>query len=351
VLLYLHIPFCDSKCPYCAFNSYENKSFLKQHYMQAILEQLHFELEKYALEKASITSLFIGGGTPSTIPASLYAPFFSIISPYLTPDAEITSEANPHSASLEWLREMHALGVNRISFGVQSFDAKKLSFLGRNHSAHLATQAIENAAHLGFKNLSLDLMYGTSLDTLALLQKDLSIARSLPINHLSAYALTVEKKTPFFTRKRVTNDSLKLAKSFVNAIIESGLPQYEISNFGIYQSVHNKGYWEQKNYIGIGSGAVGFLKNKRFYPSKELETYVQNPKAQECEHLSEEALHVEKLFLGLRSVVGVAQDGLRAKERERVALLLDEKKLTCKDGKIYNNDYFLSDEVALFILG
>lgn len=318
--------------------------------MQAILEQLRFELEKFDAQKESIDSIFIGGGTPSTIPASWYAPFFTMVKPYLKKGVEITSEANPNSASKEWLREMHEQGVNRISFGVQSFDAQKLSFLGRNHSAKTAIEAVENASLMGIQNLSVDLIYGTSLDTTKLLKNDLNIARALPINHLSAYALTIEESTPFFHQKHMTNTSTRLAKEFVNSIIHANFPQYEISNFGTYQSIHNRGYWEQKAYIGVGSGAVGFLNNQRFYPSKTLESYLLNPCAQEIEHLSSDDLHVEKLFLGLRSNVGIECSALSPKEQENVNLLLQEKKLTCKDERIYNNDYFLSDEIALFII-
>lgn len=317
--------------------------------MHHITTQLRFELEKFNAQKESITSLFIGGGTPSTISASWYEPFFNMITPYLSHDAEVTSEANPHSATQEWIQTMKALGVNRLSFGVQSFNAEKLTFLGRNHTPKIALKAIENAAKLGIKNISLDLIYGTTMDTPSLLKEDLKIASSLPLNHLSAYALTLEEETPFYTRSDVVNDSEKLAKDFVQAIIEAGFPQYEISNFGSYQSHHNKGYWKHQDYLGIGAGAVGFLKNRRFYPSKEIEAYIQNPLFQAVETLSMEDLHDETLFLGLRSNIGISLGEFSLKERERVDLLIRENKLTCKDNRVFNNDYFLSDEVALFI--
>lgn len=349
MLAYLHIPFCDSKCHYCAFNSYDNKSALKQNYMHSITQQLGFELEKFKAEKKSISSLFLGGGTPSTIPASWYTPFFEMITPYLSDNAEITSEANPQSATNVWIEEMKALGVNRLSFGVQSFNENKLAFLGRNHTRKIALQAIENAAKQGIENISLDLIYGTTLDTEILLQEDLRIASSLPINHISAYALTLEEETPFYTRKDVANGSETLARNFVNTIIEAGFPQYEISNFGTYQSRHNKGYWEHQDYLGIGAGAVGFLQNRRFYPTKSIEAYTQNPLTQEIELLSSEDLHIEKIFLGLRSVIGIALEHFSPEEMARVRLLVEEKKLTCNDNRVFNNDYFLSDEIALFI--
>lgn len=350
MLAYIHIPFCESKCPYCAFNSYATKDHLKTSYMQALLSQLRYELERFEARHESIDSVFIGGGTPSTIAPSLFEPLFKVLSPYLKKGAEISSEANPHSATHEWLKGMQEIGVNRISFGVQSFNEAKLRFLGRNHTRKMAYHAIETAYRLGIENLSLDLIYGTAVDSYALLQNDLKIASSLPINHLSAYALTPEENTPFFNHPKCTNDSEKMAKDFVARIIDAGFFQYEISNFGHYQSLHNKGYWEQKEYMGIGSGAVGFLKNARFYPHKELEAYVASPLFYENEPLSASDLHVEKIFLGLRSVVGIDYKELTPNEREKVAHLLEKKSLRYEQERIYNNDYFLSDEIALYLM-
>jgi oxygen-independent coproporphyrinogen-3 oxidase len=349
MLIYLHIPFCDSKCHYCAFNSYVDKFDLKSSYMEACLDQLKNELDIFKPKLKSIKSLFIGGGTPSTIRPILYRDFFKIILPYLKDEVEITTEANPNSATKEWLSGMKKYGVNRISFGVQSFDEQKLKFLGRNHGKKQAIKAIENASFCGFKNISLDLIYGTKLDTKKLLQYDLSIAKSLPINHISAYSLTIEENTPFAKTPTVAIDSIKLAKEFTTNIQDNGFTQYEISNFGTYNSIHNLGYWEGDNYMGIGSGAVGFLKNERFYPLKNIEKYIQNPLYKEVEKLTADDLHIEKIFLGLRSKTGVNLEEFNKKELEKIETLTKENRLEIKDKKIYNNDYFLSDEIALYI--
>ncbi len=235
--------------------------------MKSILLQLKSELERFEATQKSIETLFIGGGTPSTISPELYQPFFEFIKPYLQKDAEITTEANPNSATFIWLKGMKELGVNRVSFGVQSFDDNKLKILGRNHTSHMAKEAITNAHKVGFKNISLDLIYGTAVDNKKLLENDLNIANSLPINHISAYSLTLEEGTTFFNKPEVQNDDENLAYWFAKKI---PLPQYEISNFGTYQSKHNLGYWQYKEYMGIGSGAVGFSKN-------QVEHYVPNP--------------------------------------------------------------------------
>ena len=349
MLIYLHIPFCDSKCHYCAFNSYVDKFHLKKLYMEAIIKQLKLELSIFKPEKNSIKSLFIGGGTPSTVDPKMYSAFFEILRPYLKEDAEITTEANPNSASFDWLEEMKKLGVNRISFGVQSFNEEKLKFLGRNHNQKSAIRAVKNAKKVGFKNISIDLIYGTNLDNKVLLSSDLLVAKTLPINHLSAYSLTIEQNTMFFKKPHAAKDSLPLARFFINEIKNMNLPQYEISNFGTYQSVHNLGYWNQDDYIGIGAGAVGFLKNMRFYPSKDIESYISNPLHRKIENLSKNDLHVERLFLGLRSKIGIPKDEFNNKELTNVNILIKSKNLKSIGDRVFNTDYLLSDELALFI--
>ncbi|WP_458699612.1 radical SAM family heme chaperone HemW [Sulfurospirillum sp. 1307] len=345
MLVYLHIPFCDSKCHYCAFNSYVDKFELKDDYMKAITKQLKFELKKFEAQKKSIKSLFIGGGTPSTISPEKYKNFFEIIKPYLKENSEITTEANPNSATKKWLKGMRELGVNRVSFGVQSFDEYKLKKLGRNHSSKQAIKAILNAKEVGFDNISCDLIYATSFDV----EDDIKKAFSLPINHISSYALTLEKNTPFYGKKELINEDENLAKKFIKEVTKK-FPQYEISNFGNYKSIHNLGYWMGDDYIGIGAGAVGFLKDKRFYPNKDIQKYISNPLHVEEELLSKDDLITEKIFLGLRSIVGIELEILNKKQLEKVDILIKEKKLTCKDKKIYNNDFLIADEIALYII-
>jgi len=340
LLLYLHIPFCDSKCHYCAFNSYVDKFSQRENYMKAIVVQLREELKKF--KPISIKSVFIGGGTPSTVEPYMYKEFFELLTPYLKQNAEITTEANPNSASKEWLKGMKDLGINRVSFGVQSFDEYKLKKLGRNHSKKQAIDAVNSAYELGIKNISIDLIYATSFDV----KDDIDIAFSLPINHISSYALTLEENTPFFKRDELTDNSTKLASDFIKKVT-SKFPQYEISNFGEYQSVHNLGYWNGDDYMGIGAGAVGFLKNERFYPHKDIEKYIKNPLHVDVEKLTKEELHVESIFLGLRSKIGLSLDGLK---RDKIDILLKENRLTCKDNRVYNNNYLLADEIALYII-
>ena len=349
MLLYIHIPFCDSKCSYCAFNSYVDKFHLKERYMEALLEQLKSELKAYDTKENSIETLFIGGGTPSTIEPKLYKPIFKLLENYLQKGCEITSEANPNSATYEWLKGMHTLGVNRISFGVQSFDAKKLKLLNRAHTPQMAKDALLNAKKAGFENLSLDLIYATLGDTKELLQRDIETAFSLPINHISAYALTIEEGTAFASQPQMSSEELELTSWIFQTIEAKGFMQYEISNFGTYHSQHNLGYWNYKDYIGVGAGAVGKRKEQRFYPQSIIEEYIKNPTQLKVESLSLEDTKIEKLFLGMRSCVGVHESVLEADELQRANLLVDEKKLLFQEHIYYNPDYLLADEITLFI--
>jgi len=317
--------------------------------MNALLKQLDFELTRFEASKQSIESVFIGGGTPSTVPPELYAPVFKRLQSYFKEGIEITSEANPNSATLSWLQGMYDLGVNRISFGVQSFNDTKLKRLNRAHNSEQAKKAITQAAAIGYKNLSLDLIYGVADDTKSLLDYDLNTAFSLPINHLSAYALTIEEGTVFQKTPQMSQERLNITRWLFETIGSHGFKQYEISNFGRYQSQHNIGYWKHKEYIGLGCGAVGYFQQTRYYPTTSLEHYIENPLAVSQEKLSPEDIKIEKIFLGLRSCVGIDKSILSAKERSQCDLLVREYQLTCKDNHYYNTEYLLSDELALFI--
>jgi len=317
--------------------------------MQALKVQLVYELQRFQATHKSLETIFIGGGTPSTISAELYAPIFELLRPYLRDNIEITSEANPNSATFEWLAGMKKLGVNRISFGVQSFNKKKLRLLNRAHTPEQAITAVQNAHRVGFKNISLDLIYATFGDTKELLEHDIQTAFNLPINHISAYALTIEEGTAFESKPQMSAEQLSLTSWIFKSIKEHGLEQYEISNFGAYKSAHNIGYWKYKDYMGVGCGAVGKHGLERFYPNTIVEEYIKDPYEIKIEKLSQEDKKIEQIFLGFRSFVGVKANILDDRERERANILVKEKKLSFKKGVFYNRDYLLADEITLFI--
>ena len=280
-MLYIHIPFCDSKCNYCSFNSYTNLHSLQNRYIDALIEQLKYEIERFSVQQ--FKSIYIGGGTPSTLSSNNLEKLFLHLLPYIKNKIEITIEANPNSISDSWLNTIFQLGVNRVSLGVQTFDNNKLSFLGRNHSQQDAIRSIEKASNIGFKNINIDLIYNTVLDTYKLLDNDIKTIFSLPISHVSMYSLTIEQGTPFANQHNIQKENLELTTHLISKV-SNKFPQYEISNFG-KPSQHNLGYWQGDNYIGLGSGAVGFLRDKRFYPQKDVKRYIDNPLNIEIEYL------------------------------------------------------------------
>jgi len=318
--------------------------------MLSLKKQLLHELERFKVKDKEIETVFIGGGTPSTVDPLLYEPIFDLLKPFIKNNAEITTEANPNSATKTWLQGMYNLGVNRVSFGVQSFNAEKLKALNRAHSPEEAKVAVLAAKEIGFKNLSLDLIYNYQGDTEALLKSDIEQAFKLPINHISAYELTIESGTKFASTPKVRQENDELAFFVAKEITKRGFKHYEISNFGTYQSEHNKGYWKLKDYMGVGTGAVGFLKDTRYYPTTDIELYIKEPLTIKEEPLTQEELLTERLFLGLRSNIGVNENILDDAMKKRADFLVEKEKLSKEDDIYKNNNFFIADELVLYIL-
>ena len=353
MLLYIHIPFCDSKCFYCAFNSYTDRFHLKQEYMKALCKQLKHDLEKNLKNDEKLETIFFGGGTPSTIKIEEYKQVFDILKKYITKNTEITTECNPNSASEKWLTGMKDFGVSRISFGVQSFDDEKLKLLGRAHNCKGAINAIQKAKCIGFNRINCDIIYGVQGDTYESMISDFNTAFSLPITHISAYSLTIEEGTKFFKKESVKIDDEELSYKIFEHIEKNGFHQYEISNFAKSkeeESKHNYGYWKHKNYLGVGAGAVGFVNNTRYYPLKGIEEYIQNPCKYEYEKISSEDKKVEKVLLGFRCSLGVDKKIFTKDELKRVEYLIEENKLFQNDTTIINKNFLLADELALYVL-
>jgi len=353
LLLYLHIPFCDSKCHYCAFNSYTDRFHLKKEYMKALEKQLKYELEKNMGKNQFLQTVFFGGGTPSTVKIEDYENIFKLINKYKTENTEITTECNPNSATKKWLQGMKDYGVNRISFGVQSFDDNKLKKLNRAHNAKGAITAIQNASCIGFNRINCDIIYGVQGDSFDSLKNDFDTIFSLPIDHISAYSLTLEEGTKFFNKSEIKIDDEELSYKIFKYLNNNGFNQYEISNFSKTkesESKHNFGYWEHKNYIGVGAGAVGCVNKVRYYPNKLIEEYISNPCEYEIEELSDEDVIVEKVLLGLRCSNGFNINILDENQKSKVKDLIDNKKLTLINDNIYNKNFLLADELALYIL-
>jgi oxygen-independent coproporphyrinogen-3 oxidase len=321
--------------------------------MQALIGQ--FLRDRELFNFGASDSLYIGGGTPSIVAHALYKPLFQAISPFLNGDAEVTIEANPNSLTLKWAEGIRAIGANRISIGAQSFDNQKLRFLGRLHNGSEAQEAIKNAKNAGFSEINVDLIYGVLGDTRDLLRRDLRTALECGATHISAYTLTVEKNSAFYGRSDVAITDEKTERQFCEAIEAAGLPRYEVSNFGKNPSRHNMGYWAGKDYLGIGSGATGTVKEGenrlRYEPHKKFARYINDPFYKKIETIDQETFRAERLMLGARCKIGFDRFLLNLREQQKAEVLLKEGLLAMRGDRYYNTDFRLADEIWLFLNG
>ena len=263
--LYIHIPWCVKKCPYCDFNSHTLKTELPpaDEYIRALEENmLNY---KCLIQNRAISTIFFGGGTPSIFSGANIESILNLVTKHfsLTDDVEITLEANPGTVEQQKFRNFKAAGVNRISIGVQSFSQQKLHALGRIHSGMEAQNAIKAAQQAGFDNINIDIMYGLPGQISAESNNDLEIALGFQTPHLSWYQLTIEPNTAFYHKKPVTPKDEKLFKiedEGKNILYKHGMQQYEISAWSKNKSAqcqHNYNIWQYGDYIGIGAGACG----------------------------------------------------------------------------------------------
>jgi oxygen-independent coproporphyrinogen-3 oxidase len=287
--LYIHIPWCIQKCPYCDFNSHAVKNSLpEQRYVQALLEDLQHDIELFQINRP-IHSIFIGGGTPSLFSPEAINHLLSGIQKLtsLEKAIEITLEANPGTVESHKFAEFRALGINRLSIGIQSFNDQHLKKLGRIHDSKQAIAAVEMAQRAGFENFNLDLMFGLPSQTVAETVADVKTAISLKPSHISFYQLTLEPNT-YFHRfpPKLPDDELIFAaqQSCQELLATQGYQQYEISAYSqpIQRCLHNLNYWQFGDYLGIGAGAHGKIsmalpdKIVRTVKNKHPESYLSN---------------------------------------------------------------------------
>ncbi|MDO8860190.1 radical SAM family heme chaperone HemW [Haliea sp. E1-2-M8] len=260
--LYIHLPWCERKCPYCDFNSHETKLIPEQAYIDSLLADLAADA-RYT-QGRSIATLFIGGGTPSLFSAAGIARLLQGIAARvpLAPDFEATMEANPGSAEAEKFAGFRAAGINRLSIGIQSFQDAQLQALGRVHNSDQAHAAIAAARSAGFQRINLDLMHGLPRQDSGLALADLATATGYGTGHLSWYQLTIEQNTVFYTQPPLlpVEDALADIQDAGEALLAATeLRQYEVSAWAApgQQCRHNRNYWEFGDYLGIGAGAHG----------------------------------------------------------------------------------------------
>ena len=282
--LYLHIPFCDSKCRYCSFYSLTADKDKKVEYTQALCREIEKRGGKLT---RPFHSLYIGGGTPSALGSELLCEIIdtTLDKFNVVPDAEITVEVNPKTGSAELFRALKGAGVNRLSMGVQSGNDDELALLGRCHTAAVAKQAFLDARNAGFDNISLDLIIGLPDSNKKSLKKSLDFILSLNPEHISTYILSVDKGTPLYDMRASLDmpdeeETVRQYMQVCKALKKAGYEHYEISNFAKKgkRSRHNTNYWECGDYVGIGPGAHSFMSHQRFHYPADIDAFITEPK-------------------------------------------------------------------------
>ncbi len=290
------------------------------------------------------SSVFVGGGTPNVVSERFYIALFERLTPYLQPNCELTIELNPNRITTSFVATIRSLGFNRISLGAQSFNPQKLKWLMRNHDPQSIFKACEILVRFGFENLNADVIYNTPFDSPSNLVFETQNLAKLPLSHISAYALSIDEGSVFFCKNRKSTEGEEMCA----LLQELGFMQYEVSNYAKNDKYcrHNLGYWQHANYLGIGAGAVSFVGKTRSTNASKIEDYLKNPLQQNIEILSESELQFEQLFLGLRCFCGIPQELCHP---QNLQIAIDEKLVRCKNGHVFANNYFLADEIALFL--
>lgn len=312
--LYVHIPFCRSKCSYCDFYSVPSRD-LEDAYFERLLE----EIRRSPFQGRKIDTLYFGGGTPSTVPADRIAQVMeALLGAFdLTGLEEATLELNPGTADLEKLRNYRGMGIDRLSVGVQSFDDSQLKRLSRIHTSEQVYATMEMARSAGFENLSLDLMIGLPGDSLQRVERDLEAAADLGVEHLSVYGLILEEGTSLMEDWKAgrvdlpgEEDLLVLRRRVNDALAARGYRRYEIANYARpgRESRHNQIYWNNDDYLGFGPGSTAKIGGVRTRTLPDLEAYCR-PGApfpiEETEAITPQMEREEGIFLGLRLTDGI----------------------------------------------
>lgn len=322
--LYIHIPFCKQKCSYCDFVSFAKSSSTQSSYVDSLLRDL--ELWRSYLKEKKLSSIFIGGGTPSILePKELHRLLSKLSTLNMADDCEFSIESNPESTTAEKLSIMKEYGVNRVSFGLQSTHSQELKLLRRVHDYSTFLRAYENAINTGFSNINIDLMFALPMQTLEHHLSSLEKISLLSPTHIAVYSLIVEENTLMERWVKENKFPLPSEEEYVNMYRQSihylkgmGYQHYEISNFSKpgYECRHNKAYWNRSEYLGLGISAASFLNNRRYTVPDDLNSYIKEaPWTPEMlsniDELSLEESFEETIFLGLRLNKGLSLASLQ----------------------------------------
>jgi len=364
--IYIHIPYCKTRCTYCDFYTLTNESQIDA-FVDALCTEARSRKEEIT---EPVKTIYFGGGTPSRLHRTHFDRIFETLFTRFSiePTAEITLEANPDDLSDEYIRMLSHLPVNRLSIGIQNFDDDELKFLSRRHTAQQATDAVKKCQQQGFRNISIDLMYGLPGQTMEIWEQNLDQAIALDIQHVSAYHLIYEEKTRMYSllkagKIKPVDETISTAmfSKLIDRLTADSFIHYEISAFGKegYFSRHNTAYWQNKKYLGLGPAAHSFDGDNRSWNVASLNRYIKNIESgspeRETEQLKQHEKYNEFILTGLRTMWGV--DLTELKERfgeqlfqfcmENAQKYMDENLLTTEAQimKLTREGIFISDGI------
>ena len=330
--IYIHIPFCRSRCIYCGFYS-TTALDLRQRYIDALCREMEIRSQRSEVRGVRIETIYLGGGTPSQLTFDQLRQLFIYINKVypLTPDSsplppEITIEVNPDDVTVEFAAVLQQLPVNRVSMGIQTFDDQRLRFLHRRHTSQQAIKAVDILRSAGIQNISIDLMYGFPGETLEQWEADIEAALALDVEHISAYCLMIEEGTPL--HKMFTDDypdeemERQMYEVLIDRLEAAGYEHYEISNFARpgFRSRHNSSYWNGTPYIGLGAAAHSYDIRSRSWNVADIRQYIEG--MERGERIFEKELHDDDtryndiVTVALRTKEGIDLNALSEKHRE-----------------------------------
>lgn len=332
--IYIHIPFCKSRCIYCGFYSTTNKE-LKERYVDALIREIHMRKDDFArlgtsLSPSSTSTVYFGGGTPSSLSVcDIERIVGALESTFNGTPSEVTLEMNPDDVTKDYIKAVRQMEINRISMGIQTFDDSRLQFIRRRHNASQAEKAVMTIREEGIHNVSIDLMFGFPNQTMDEWVTDIDKAIALHPTHISAYSLMYEKDTPLFRmlQKGEINQiddetSLAMYTELINRLTANGYEHYEISNFAMpgYRSVHNSSYWHDTPYLGFGAAAHSYNKDTRSWNIPDLKKYIESIESgvlpSESEVIDADTHYNDLITTALRTREGLNLDDLPQKYRE-----------------------------------
>ncbi|HAR39548.1 MAG TPA: coproporphyrinogen III oxidase [Porphyromonadaceae bacterium] len=364
--IYIHIPYCKTRCTYCDFYTLTNESQIDP-FVNALCREADMRKEELS---ETVKTIYFGGGTPSRLHQNHFGQIFdTLFNRYtINADAEITVEANPDDLSDDYIRMLAKLPVNRLSIGIQSFDDDELKFLSRRHSARQAIDAVRKCQDQGFRNISIDLMYGLPGQSLELWERNLDQAITLNIQHISAYHLIYEEKTRMYSllkagkiRQVDETTSTSMFSKLIDRLTGDDFIHYEISAFGKEGcfSRHNSAYWQNKKYVGLGPAAHSYDGDNRSLNVASLNRYIKGIESgipdRSYEQLSLNEKYNEYILTGLRTMWGINLKELKNRFGEQffqscmenAQKYLDQKLLTREEDtlKLTRDGIFISDGI------